>query len=433
MAANEELLRRAGAFTPAMARARGSGAVSLNDTLSFHVDAEGTCAAKDQVRAVVRRIGSHAVWLDDIENPSGTFTDSQLAELDAFYESDAKPVHDKYFGQTSDVDGNGRVLILMTKEVNRRDRQVGSSNPGWINLADLLPTDRCSTSNRAEIYYGRVPDPGGVFGDAWTTQEALELYPRLLTLSITLLIQANARMFGGADFAQWEILGGAVLSQQLVGNRLLGHGSGRNLGYGAFRQGVRWYVWVSGLASFFGWDPNSSRIPNAPEACSWMGRHGPCSNANIAVVYGVPSMVLRYAMDRFGGEYPTGEQGLMRHLTRSPRRGLASLADVSGWPAEKVLADFYISLWIDLNGGDADGMATWDLEDIWSRLPAVAQLRPYVTVSTEFRRRWDIRAGSTSYLHWKPRDSRGPTSLRVTSPSGAPIPGHISVWALRIR
>ena len=399
---NLELLRRLSPLPPAMARAPRSQAVSVLDTLTLFADREGACTAKQQVRAVVRRVGNHAVWLEDLENPSGTFTDAELAQLDAFYESHARGVHEGYFGSISDVDGNGRILILMTKEVNRWDREGESFLGGWVWFADLVPPEHCGTSNQAEIFYGRVPDPEGIFGNAWTRQSTLEYYRPLLTHEITHLVQANAVVFGGADLAAWKLEGGATLAERLVAYRLFGHGSGRNLGYVAFQQGSYWYSdWVRGLAAFFGWDSNDptdrGRIPNAPEECSWTGRpedgnDGPCSNT-VRAVYDVPSMVLRYAMDRFGGDYPMGEQALMRHLTRSTRKGLAFLEDVSGWPAEQVLADFYLALWLDLNGGDAFGMATWDLADIWSRFPASFWLRPWVSTSAEFRGEWSIRGG----------------------------------------
>ena len=442
MAANEALIRRIGTPVPvAVAGAGRSRSISANDTLTFFVDAEGTCAAERQVRAVVRRDGN-AVWLDDLENPGGTFSDSQLAELDAFYESHAKVVHDEYYGGLSDVDENGKVLILMTKEVNRQDEGDGSFLGGWVLFGDLVPSAQCATSNRAEIFYGRVPDPEGVFGNAWTTQRTFDYYPSLLTHEITHLVQANAVVFGGADFAAWKLEGGATLSEQLVAYRLFGHGSRRDLGYSAFQQGVDWYSeWAFGLARFFGWDSddanNSRRVPNAPEECSWMGRpedgnDGPCRNASRAV-YDVPSLVFRYAMDRFGREYPGGEQALMRQLTRSTSRGLASLTEVSDWPAEQILADFYLALWLDLNGGDAYGMASWDLADIWRRFPESLWLRPWTSTSAAFTGSWNIRGGSTFYLRWTPSGSRAPTSLRVTSSSGSNVPGHISVWALRVR
>ncbi len=436
-ATNEQLIRRLGPVPPSMARARQSRALLVNDTTTlFATPAGATCTARDQVRAVVRLDGDNAVWLDDIDNPSDTFTETELAELDAFYASHVKGVHDEYFGTLPDVDGNGKILILMTKEANRQD--LG----GWVWSGDLYPPDRCGTSNHAEIFFGQVPDPEGVFGTAFTKQETLEFYPSLLTHEVTHIVQLNFVVFGDADFATWKLEGGATLAEQLAAYRLFGHGSGQNLGNAAYQRGRHWYRnWVSGLARFFGWDSddstNSSRVAYAPEQCSWIGRpaegnDGPCRYP-VRAVYDVPSMVLRYAMDRWGGEYPGGERALMRRLSQSPERGLASLAEVSGWLVEHILADFYVALWIDLNGGEAYGMTSWDLADIWSRFGESTQLRPYESTVSRFRGDWSIRAGSTSYLHWTPRGSRGPTSLKVTSPSGARVPGHVSVWALRVR
>ncbi|WP_419162132.1 putative Ig domain-containing protein [Candidatus Palauibacter sp.] len=441
MAASEDLLLRLGPPSPPVVQARQSRTAAEGDTLTLFADPNPTCSAGSQIRALVRLTGENAVWLEDIENPSGTFTESELEELDAFYTTHVRGVHDGYYGDLSDVDGNGRIMILMTKAANREDDE-GSFLGGWVWPVDLYSKSQCATSNEAEIFYGRVPDPGGVFGSAWTKQQTLEYYPSLLTHEITHLVQANARVFGGASLATWESEGGATLSEQLVAYRLFGHGSGQNLGYTAFQRGIDWYrEWAVGMAKFFGWDSHDAtglgRVPRAPEQCSWIGRPeegngGPCRSP-FRAVYDVPSMVFRYAMDRWGGTYPGGEGALMRRLSQSPEWGLASLATASEWRIEQILADFYVTLWMDLNGWESYGMTSWDLADIWSRFPENARLRPYVSTSAAFRGDWSIRAGSTFYLHWTPRSSRGPTSLRVTSLSGAPVPGHVSVWALRVR
>ena len=439
MAANEELLRRLGPLPPAMARARQAGVPAVNDTLSMPVPTNGTCSALDRVRAVVRLVGDNAVWLDDLDNPSGTFTDSELSDLDAFYASHIRGVHDKYFGQLSDVDGNERIIILMTKEANRKD--LG----GWVFFGDLLPPESCATSNHAEIFYGQVPDPDGVFGSARTKQQLLDYYPSLVAHEITHIVQGNAIVFGGAqNFASWQLEGGATLSEELVGYRVFGHGSGRNLGYAEWQSADPWYWyynWVLGLARFFGWnsadETGASRVPYAPEQCSWIGRpsdgnDGPCRYP-VRAVYDVPSVLFRYAMDSWGGDYPGGEGALMRDLSQASDWGLSSLAKVSGWQVERVLADFYLTLWADLQGWDPGGMRSWDLADIWSNFYESTQLRPYTSSSAVFQGQWSIRAASAAYLHWTPRGSRGPTSLRVTSPDGSPVAAHMSVWALRIR
>ena len=157
MTRNRALLRRLGRATrPALADARRD--LQVGDTLTLYGERGSPCASRGQVRAVVRLVGTSSIWLDDRDNPAGTFTDSELANLDAFYSANIKGVHDDYFGALSDVDGNGRFLVLMTKEVNRAD--LG----GWVSWADLYPRERCARSNQAEIFYGMRSRSAGIRG-----------------------------------------------------------------------------------------------------------------------------------------------------------------------------------------------------------------------------------------------------------------------------
>lgn len=433
MERNRNLVRRLGrADWPA--RAVGARADTVNyargDTVTLYADFDRTCQQSGQVRAVVRLVGDNGIWLDDLANPSGTFTDAELAGFDAFLTQHARPVHNAYFGPLSDVDGNERVLILMTQEVNRVDN-IG----GWVSWADLYPASRCATSNEAEITYVYVPDPAGVAGEARTKQRLLDYYPVLLTHEITHLVQANAEVLGSADFkTSWENEGGATLAEQLVAYRLFGHGSNRDMGYEEYWSGRYWYnAWASNMAHFFGWDGSGNgggRIAGAPEECTWIGGYregndGPCLGS---LHYGVSSMVFRYAMDRWGRDYPGGEEALMRRLTHSPHSGFASLKDVSGWSIEAVLADFYAMLWADGRIFNASGMTSWNLYDIFGN-----HLLPWTSSHAAFEGSWNVRAGSSFYLHWTPRGGIAPTSLKVTSASGGDAPDTTFIWALRIR
>ncbi|MCY3705463.1 MAG: Ig-like domain-containing protein [Gammaproteobacteria bacterium] len=444
MARNQALLRRLGRATrPALADARRD--LQVGDTLTLYADfpEAGLCTNSGQVRALVRLVGNSSIWLDDLDNPAGTFTDSELASLDAFYSDNVRDVHDDYFGRLSDVDGNGRFLVLMTKEVNR------VALGGWVWFGDLVSSTQCATSNRAEIFYGRVPDPHGVVGTEVSKQDLLDDYPELIAHEVTHLVQANARVLGNAGWkTTWEKEGGASLAEQLVAYRIFGHGSGQELGWAAYNhsaQSRNWYWdWLSDMAAFFGRDwrgDGTGRISRAPEECSWVGgeregNSGPCLGRR--QVYGVPSMVLRYAMDRWGDDYPGGERALIRRFTQSPQRGFASLVDVSPgreWTPEYILADFYITLWLDLQPGRRTyGMSTWDLYDLFRRWPSNWQLQPYTSSSHTPRltgRR--VRAGSSLYFHWTPAGALSRTSIKVTSPGGGRVPDHISVWALRLR
>ena len=124
----------------------------------------------------------------------------------------------------------------------------------------------------------------------------------------------------------------------------------------------------------------------------------------------------------------------MRRHTGSSNRGLAWLEEVGSWKREKILADFYINLWMDLQPGlDAPGMRSWDFHDIIGRLGSQSQLRPYPSSSGTPRVTASVRAGSSLFVHWTPEGALDPTSVKVTSEDGGLVPNHISVWAFRIR
>lgn len=410
-----------------------AGAPAVGDVITLKSGHSRTCTTGTTIQATVRYVGNSTIWLDDNDNPSGTFTDAELSTLDAFYDANTKPVHDAYFGGLSDVNGDGRIYILMTKEVNK------AGLGGWVWWGDLYSTSACATSNFAEIFFGEVPDPGGIYGSAMTKQDVLDYYPLLLTHEITHLVQANAAVFGSAGSKKtWELEGGAQLAVQLVAYRKFGQGSGQDLGYTQYQAGQYWYwnAWLSPLLEYFGWnsDTGNTRVSNAPEECSWLGTSnegntGPCEGL---FVYGVPPMVFRFALDRWGATYAGGEQGLMQHLTTSSYGGWSSLTDASGWSIEHVLADFYAALWADGRMYNAAGMTSWNLYDIFQNLPAYAQLQPHGSSSTSPQLSANVRGGSNLYLYWTPIGSLAPTAIKVTS-SGAPVPSTIAVWALRLK
>ena len=384
----------------------------------------------------MRLVGNNAVWLEDIANPSGTFTTSELAELNAFYSSYVEGVHDAYFGGLSDVDGNGRVLILMTAEVNKADDLAG-----WVRWNDLRTQRRCSSSNQAEIFYGYVPDPLGAVGEIRTKEDVFEFYPLLLAHEIAHLVQGSYKTFGTAGpKTAWEIEGGATMAEQLVAYEFFGHDSGRDLGNAEYRAGEYWYwnAWVAEMFEYFGWDSEgdrTGRVQNAPEECSWIGREsegntGPCRGV---MVYGVPSMMLRFVMDRWGDSYPGGERALMQRLTQTPLTGFASLEDVSDWPIEQILAEFYMALWGDGRVGDFLGMASWNLDDIFAQYSSDRQLQPHNTTSLQPEVTANVRAGSSLYVHWTPSGSLSPTSFKVTGLGGSTLPDNVFVWVLRLR
>ena len=230
MARNEALLRELGPPLIPRAAANRYRDLEVGDRITLYQNTtDWSCQGTERVTALVRLVGRHTIWLEDVANPSGTFADSELAELDTFYTENAKTVIDDYFGELSDVDGNGRILILMTQAVNVNSGRIG----GGVWAGDLLPKRSCPASNHAEIYYASVPDPDGLLGPAVTKQQTLAAYPAMLTHEVTHLAQLAATWVSGTAGRKnsWELEGGAELAMQLVGYRLWGHGSGQDLGH----------------------------------------------------------------------------------------------------------------------------------------------------------------------------------------------------------
>lgn len=92
------------------------------------------------------------------------------------------------FGEESDVDANGRVILLMTPLVNARSDASGRV------LGFFFPGDLSDgpNSNRAEIFYVQVPDPEGRFGRS-TTRRVLDENVGVAAHEFVHMISTNER------------------------------------------------------------------------------------------------------------------------------------------------------------------------------------------------------------------------------------------------
>jgi hypothetical protein len=194
----------------------------LNDTLEFTVPS--TCNQGDDVRAVVRYVGQSAAFLEDIENPDPGFSEEEYQALDAELTNRTLPIIQAYFGDMADVDGNERALVLLTKEVNKRENLAGFVFSG--DLFSLLDNATCLTGNDAEIFYGLAPDPVGIYGRPRDKSDLLLQYPPLIAHELTHVLQFTTLFTApNASFfrSSWELEGGATLAEQLVGYDVFDH------------------------------------------------------------------------------------------------------------------------------------------------------------------------------------------------------------------
>lgn len=173
----------------------------------------------DNIKAEVRYITEHGLIYVDEETPAGGFTDADLAFLAEQFENPIHPTVTGVFGSESDLDENGRVVILFTPGVNRltppdSDGYVG----GFFFGVDLL-TDR-DGSNKGEIFYAVVPDPTGAHGPILGRATLLRSIPAILAHEFQHMVHFNQRILvaGAADQdALWLSEAMAQMAEDLVG------------------------------------------------------------------------------------------------------------------------------------------------------------------------------------------------------------------------
>lgn len=150
-----DLLERHG---PARAAGR---ALAPAASRTFWVLDQGMSAWKERPARLVHE-GTHNLVYVDAQVSGADFPDSEARALGEAFD---RSVYDRIrgvYGAESDIDGNGRVIILLTPVVNAqatpKGRVFGFFMPG--DLSDF------QYGNRGEVFYLLVPDPTGRFGPA---------------------------------------------------------------------------------------------------------------------------------------------------------------------------------------------------------------------------------------------------------------------------
>jgi hypothetical protein len=122
------------------------------------------------VTAEITAVSGRAILYQDLAAPTGGFTTADFTRFGELFDDPIYDTDEQVFGTPSDIDGNGRIIILFTPRVNALTRRGESSFiAGYFYGCDLVERTKCTDSNRGEIFYSLVPDPQGKFGDARTT------------------------------------------------------------------------------------------------------------------------------------------------------------------------------------------------------------------------------------------------------------------------
>ncbi|GLC23892.1 Ig-like domain-containing protein [Roseisolibacter agri] len=334
---------------------------AVGDLVSLNANADDACTNARMRVARVAAIGSKSVVVADTGNPAGGYTDADYASIAATFDTLIAPVASESFGDPTDIDGNGKVVLFFTRAVN----ELTPASSGWYVggffwSRDLFPTtaatagDACAASNAGELFYLMVPDPSGTINDNRFSKAGVSsVVIGTVAHEYQHLINASRRMYVNTSAADWEDTwldeGLSHVAEELVFYRAAGLAARANLGAAALRRSS---VSVDAFNEFqlenfgrFG-DYLAATAVNSPYA----------SDDSLAT-RGAAWAFLRYAADQKGGT----ESATWRALVNSTASGMANVRQVFGTESVALFRDWATSLFAD----DLTGVAARWQQPSW--------------------------------------------------------------------
>lgn len=169
------------------------------DQTTINTNPSDFCANPSNTPARVVAITETSVILEDMGNPPGGFSDAEYRAIGATIDTIAHPVVTAAFGAPTDIDGNGRMVVLFTKAVNAiTPRGTPGAVLGFFFSRDLLPASGasgCAGSNVGEMFYIMVPDPDAVVSDARSRNFVASIAAATIAHELQHLINASRRIY----------------------------------------------------------------------------------------------------------------------------------------------------------------------------------------------------------------------------------------------
>lgn len=226
--------------------ARIPGNVTVGSLVNLNANGIQACSQIKMRTGRVAAVSNNAIVVADTGNPANGFSDSEYQGFAALFDTLINPLDIANFGQPSDIDGNGKVIIFFTKEVNAltpkntTDGIIG----GFFFERDLFPLTTqsgltgCPGSNFAEMFYMLVPDSTGIFSVPQTKSYVNRVTPGTLAHEYQHLINAGRRIYvnNAASFEDtWLNEGLSHIAEELLFYKQSGFAPRQNLAATSFK------------------------------------------------------------------------------------------------------------------------------------------------------------------------------------------------------
>ena len=389
----------------------------MGDVRTFKACANLQCTSFTSVTATARYIGtSAAIYLDNNAPNADPLTDADLAELGSAFDRYHYPIDTTSFGRESDIDGNGVVLILMTKAVNDLTPDCKNGRVvGFFYGGDLLTGPN---SNRAEIFYTLVPAPATGSCTAVSRRSALNNLKPTLIHEFQHMISFNQHSLVRTGLSEdvWLNESLSHFAEEL-GGRLVPNVECIAAGFPSCRSQytsgdlLNGYDFLRDPGSYYLVFPNSTTGTLEERGAGWM--------------------FLRWVLDHFAADDILGID-LTRALDNTANTGAANLQAATAASFATMVPEWLMAMYLDDDPdfpGDPSGRlgyGSWGFREVWTNpsnsqnFPAGFPLVPIpIAAMTGVTSKSDtLRAGSGYYfLFSQPANASG-LDIRVVGKSG---------------
>ncbi|HYR31118.1 MAG TPA: hypothetical protein VEO93_04300 [Gemmatimonadales bacterium] len=387
----------------------------------FSVCSTLTCSVFTRITATAKAVQSTLVIYVDNAAPAGGLSTADLDTLAQTFDSRLYAVDTSAFGRESDVDGNGKVIVLMTPLVNKLVTKTQCNDPGggfvagFFFGADIDPvfaTD--SRFNHAEVFYSLVADPDSVLSCAHAVSEVKHVVPVTFIHEFQHMISYNQHVLikGGDPEVLWLNEGFSHYAEELGGRSYLPTDS------------VTFTRFVKG------------DLYNAYQYLDSTGNHFLLPTAGIGSLAerGAAWLFVRYLVDqqRADTSFAAGA-AVTRPMEATTLTGATNVANATGVPFDRTVTNWALANYVsDLPGFTAPSRlkySSWAFRAAFASLHTqyptnfikTFPLTPGVSAGSATNASGTLRAGSGEYRLVTQLASGPGFTLRFGTSSGGPL------------
>ncbi len=401
--------------------------IEVGDRRTFSVCNVITCSDPDEFTSVTARaryVGTHAAIFVDLNAPD-TLTTASVNSLGSLFDEDIYAVASRAFGAESDVDRNGRVLILMTPVVNGLTPTAECETSivtGFYFAIDVDPAFRNdSRSNQGEIFYALAADPQGTVSCAHAPDRIGRVVPVTFAHELQHMISYNQHVLvrGKSSEVLWMNEAMSHVSEEVAALHFEAKGDATRFSQFAIGNLFNAYLFLKSPSDTYVLFKDGSGTL-AERGGAWL--------------------FLRWVVDQFGSD-------VIRRLSETGQSGAANVVAATGEPFDRLLSEWILANWVaDLPGFSPPPRlqyATWNFRSLYQSLHDQVPERfdlpfpivPLAVTGGNFATSGVLRSGGGAYVLATQTANQSGFVVTFRGPGGAPLSstGTPRLNLLRIR